>query len=114
MLVGCIAILAIMLLMIFVFIRAKKKNYAMVCFALLILPFFHALGEIFGNELATSMDISYILLLDIVDFGALIFSCVAILFVSKSLNKSKMQRVIALVTTISYSVVLAITLMVNS
>lgn len=55
MFVEAVSMLMIFSVMIFIFLRAKKKNYAISIVPLLILPFVHTVMELFGSHMSINV-----------------------------------------------------------
>ena len=112
MVVECLSICIIILLISFVFFRARKPEYALLTGILLIVPAVHFLGEIFGRHLAFAMGVGFSPLLVALDAAALTMSCVLVGLFSGKLE-SKRQRKGFLVLACSYSMILTWVLIFN-
>ena len=113
MLVECVSIILIVLVMAFMFLRAKRKEYAIVTLPLLVLPLMHIVSLLVAEPLngIFSLDASGITVA--IDATALVISCMFLGFFSHRISSKKARNVYMLICGV-FVVVLTWVLIANT
>lgn len=106
MVVECLAIIAVILLVIFVFLRSRKPGYALLTLPLVIVPFFHCIGQLFGVALANSWGLPFQALVVAIDVAALAISCAIIAALVQNKLTTNRQRKGFLIVSCTYQILL--------
>lgn len=105
MVVECLAILVILLMTSFVFLRAHKVDYAALTAILLVVPAVHLLGELFGSALAQMLSVREVPFRVALDMVAVVVSCVMLGFGCNKLPAGKQRKGFLLLAS-AYSILL--------
>lgn len=113
MLVECISIVVIILMIVFVFLRAGRKDYALTSLPLLVLPLMHTLSLLVSSSLigVFSLDAGGITVA--IDATALVISCMFLGLLSHRINSTKARGIYLLICG-AFVVVLTWVLIANT
>lgn len=93
MLVECVAIVLVILLMAFSFLRAKRKDYAFTTLPLLVLPLMHIFSMLLAKPLHGMFSLDAGGIIVAIDATALVASCIILGAVSHRISSKKARSV---------------------
>ncbi len=112
MVIECISIILIIFLLIFAFLRARRKKYAISMIPLMILPGLHLISYPISYYLHRTFDIAEKQTQNVITVIALIISCIALGIMSSSFNIKK-NRIAYIVICGIYTLILALILILK-
>ena len=92
MLFACWAIVIVLLAMLVVFMRAKKKEYALAVLPLTLVPFAHIVSGVIARLVDPLVFLSYTEIRVLIDLTAALFSCLLLGFSSRGIEEKRSRR----------------------
>ena len=92
MLFACWAIVIVLLAMVVVFMRAKKKEYALAVLPLTLVPFAHIVSGVIARLIDPLIPLNFIELRVLIDLTAALFSCLLLGFSSRGITEKRSRR----------------------
>lgn len=92
MLFACWAIVIVLLAMVVVFMRAKKKDYALAVLPLTLVPFAHIISGVISRFLDSLIFLSFTQIRVLIDLTAALFSCLLLGFSSRGIPEKRNRR----------------------
>lgn len=92
MLFACWAIVIVLLAMVVVFMRARKKEYALAVLPLTLVPFAHIVSGVMARFLDSLIPLSFAGIRILIDLTAALFSCLLLGFSSRGIAEKRSRR----------------------
>lgn len=92
MLFACWAIVIVLLAMVVVFMRAKKKEYALAVLPLTLVPFVHIFSGVCARFLDSFIFLNFTEIRILIDLTAALFSCLLLGFSSRGIAEKRNRR----------------------
>lgn len=112
MLVECLTIFGLIFVVVIMYIRAKKRNYALATVPLLVLPAANILAYVFSGGLATLLSIDKFIAYSSIDVVAVVISSCLVGLMSGKFSK-KAVRGAYITMSLIFNIVLAAILIYN-
>ena len=109
MLVESICVILILLIMVFLFMRSDRKDYALATAPLLIVPFFHTMSNIMFDVFKIPFDVNVFASVDVVGLAI----AVAMMGFVSSKHKTKASRYAYLFVSVGFTAILTIIFIFN-
>lgn len=92
MLVECVSIILVILMVAFIFLRARRKDYAITTLPLLVLPLMHILSLVLAEHLSGMFSLNAQEITVAIDATALVISCTVLGFFSSRIPSRKARN----------------------
>ncbi len=96
MLFACWAIVIVLLAMVVVFMRAKKKEYALAVLPLTLVPFMHIVSGVLARFLDPILFLNFTEIRILIDLTAALFSCLLLGFSSRGISEKRSRRLLTI------------------